>query len=97
MSMGSMTSCESLLDADLGPSPAEGGHHQTPGGAGAGAGGAAGPPERVAIVGSGNWGSAIARIVGRNVAEQVRGGFLPTGRGLRSLLVSAGCHVCVGK
>eukprot|EP00752_Nemacystus_decipiens_P012566 g11128.t1 len=69
MSMGSMTSCESLLDADLGPSPASGSHQQAPG-AGAGAGGAAGPPERVAIVGSGNWGSAIARIVGRNVVEQ---------------------------
>lgn len=69
MSMGSMTSCESLLDADLGPSPT--GSHRQSSGAGAGAG-AIGPPERVAIVGSGNWGSAIARIVGRNVVEQVR-------------------------
>ncbi|CAM9297521.1 unnamed protein product [Ectocarpus sp. 6 AP-2014] len=59
MSMGSMTSCESLLDADLG------GASRQPFGGGGGA-----APERVAIVGSGNWGSAIARIVGRNVIEQ---------------------------
>ncbi|CAB1103223.1 unnamed protein product [Ectocarpus sp. CCAP 1310/34] len=59
MSMGSMTSCESLLDADLGGAP-----RQVLGGGGGAA------PERVAIVGSGNWGSAIARIVGRNVIEQ---------------------------
>lgn len=61
--MGSMTSCESLLDADLGGAPRQ---------ALGGGGGAA--PERVAIVGSGNWGSAIARIVGRNVIEQVTEG-----------------------
>lgn len=66
MSMGSMTSCESLLDADLGPSPPA-----APSGA-PGAGGGGAHVERVAIVGSGNWGSAIARIVGRNVVEQVQ-------------------------
>ena len=66
MSMGSMTSCESLLDADLGPSPASESRQQAQG-----TGGAAAPLERVAIVGSGNRGSAIARIVGRNVAQQV--------------------------
>ena len=59
--MGSITSCESLLDADLGcasdvlAADASGGR-----------------AERVAIIGSGNWGSAIARIIGRNVTEQVR-------------------------
>lgn len=63
MSMGSMTSCESLLDADLGMAPASG--------SGGGGDRAGGPAERVAIVGSGNWGSAIARIVGRNVKERV--------------------------
>lgn len=72
--MGSMTSCESLLDADLGSSPA--GQQSASGEAAegmvAGGGGGGGPAERVAIVGSGNWGSAIARIVGRNVVEQVR-------------------------
>lgn len=66
-----MTSCESLLDADLGSSSTG---QQSSSGEAAGAlgGGGGGPVERVAIVGSGNWGSAIARIVGRNVVEQVR-------------------------
>lgn len=64
--MGSLTSCESLLDADLGAAPTSGAA-----GGGVAAGGAT---ERVAIVGSGNWGSAIARIVGRNVKERVGGG-----------------------
>lgn len=73
MSMGSMTSCESLLDADLGCSPAAGQLSSSgeAAGAGGGVGGGGAPAERVAIVGSGNWGSAIARIVGRNVVEQV--------------------------
>lgn len=70
-SMGSMTSCESLLEADLGI-PSDGALlRQSGGGANAVAGSGSGPRERVAIVGSGNWGSAIARIVGRNVVEQV--------------------------
>lgn len=60
-SMGYATSCESLLDADLGTAPTAGG-----------AASERGPLERVAIVGSGNWGSAIARIIGRNVTEQAR-------------------------
>ena len=57
--MGSMTSCESLLDADLGASDALPGSLSV------------GGTERVAIIGSGNWGSAIARIIGQNVTEQV--------------------------
>lgn len=60
-SMGYATSCESLLDADLGQ-----GAPPSTGGSGAGTA----SPERVTIVGSGNWGSAVARIIGRNVKEQ---------------------------
>ncbi|CAM9641756.1 unnamed protein product [Choristocarpus tenellus] len=54
-SLGSRTSCESLLDSDndvLGVFSGD-------------------SLDRVAIIGSGNWGSAIARIIGRNVTEQV--------------------------
>ncbi|CAM9234240.1 unnamed protein product [Discosporangium mesarthrocarpum] len=54
-SLGSCTSFESLSDAEIDGLQGS----VTVGGS-----------DRIAIIGSGNWGSAIARIIGRNVLEQ---------------------------
>lgn len=71
--MGYTTSCESLVDADLGPRQM--GLRRVSSGSQVASAAASVAEERVAIVGSGNWGSAIARIIGFNIKVQVNTAF----------------------